>query len=172
VDGAGQPVDWFCFLYKTRALGRGEAARIRKLREIRPVLLDIRDSRFIGNRENNHLAAFIAHPHREELRPRRSFIERTKIFVEIGNVGELADCPRHISHDLERSGHRARGRQRRYKLSREFPFRICRRELFYPRSVNGVDWLLRRCDCRRSDCRDYEERQKRLHVGCEDLRRV
>ena len=70
------------------------------------VLVDLLDRRFVGHREQHHVAAFLGlanRPHRDAI---GGFVERLVVALDVFRVGQLARRARHAAEELQRRRNR------------------------------------------------------------------
>src|SRR5205814_1582986 len=96
-----QPVDRLRLLYQSREIGRGKSARIGEPAQCDAILLEVGDVRFVGNRNDDRFASFVALAKRELLDAiRRRCRQRIEVAIELSDVRQ-APCPYVIRSDCE-----------------------------------------------------------------------
>ena len=84
----------------------GRLARIGELIQVALVLVEIRDRRFVADREEHHVAAFLRLADRPELGAlRRGLGDRLQVAVNVGRVIEDARRADDVAEELERRRH-------------------------------------------------------------------
>jgi len=74
-------------------------------------VIELRDGRRIGDRRHDHRPSLVALTQVEDLDPRRRIVERAEVARDVGDIGEVADRPRHISEHLQGRRDSGVGRQ-------------------------------------------------------------
>ena len=83
------------------------------------VALEIRDRRLVGDRDQDHLAAFLAPSDCEDLHTRRCAGKRPHVADDVLRVGEMPVGPGDVAQELLRGRDRGRGAQVVDHLGRE-----------------------------------------------------
>ena len=143
VDAAGRVVDRLARRDQLPRFRFLQLARIGQLRGDLLVLVELLDRRFVGDRQRDHVAPFVALSDPEQLHPRRRLLERLVVADDVGVIGELAGLARHVAEELQRRRHGGRHRHVIDQLGRDARVR---RRLLDPRGVLLVQ-LLRASRC-------------------------
>jgi len=143
VDRSAQPVDRFCLLDETRAIGCGESTRIGEAAECQAVLLEVRDVGFVGDGDDYRFSAFFAFSERELLYAvGSSGGDGVEVPIEIGDVGEAAEGSWDVAQNLQWRRDCCGGGKGRDEFCCEFPVRIGGCQLADLGGVDGIDRLL------------------------------
>ena len=89
----------------------GGLPRVRELREHGLVLVDRLDRGFVGDRGHDHVAPFLGLSDVPDGHAIRRLVERGKVAMDVGGMGEDAGRPGHVAEKFERRGYRIGGRQ-------------------------------------------------------------
>ena len=139
VHAAGDVVDRLRGLQQLLRLLLGRPPRIGQLRDLRLVLVERLDRRLVGDRDEDHVAPFLAladRPHRHAI---RRLVDGGEVAMDVGRPGQLARRARHVAEELQRRRHRVGRRQVIDELGRDPRILEVLLDL---RGVLGVDLLL------------------------------
>ena len=118
-----------------RTFRRRQATRVGQLAQDRLVVIELRNSRFIGDDRHHHLAPFLGLPQAHDLHAIAGRIHRTVVLRRFCAVRKTPDRARHVAQCLQRRRDRGGRRQIVHHVGDELVLRMRRREFSDPCGV-------------------------------------
>ncbi len=111
VDRAGRPVNRLRRRDQSLRVGLGRSAWIREAREIRLLLIQVRDRLLVRDDDQNHLPAFLRLADRYDLHTVGGLVDRAHVAVDLLRVVQHVRLADDVAEHVLRRRHRARRRQ-------------------------------------------------------------